>query len=204
MSPAYELDGKKMMIHSKKADGVKQVNINLIKLQQQRQDIINSERQVEKSDPEVSELLNRKSVPKTATRKTIDKSINDNISDVASNSSIKKSGRGSIGGNGRLSQLFQNINKKIEQKLELKESNRGSVDPFSHKESLKTHSDIDTPFHNLNTVQRQSSLAVPPKDDEKSDSFDIDFSSQGDDVCDNDEIIEEHKVSKSQRMNLNQ
>ena len=33
MSPAYELDGKKMMIHSKKADGVKQVNINLIKLQ---------------------------------------------------------------------------------------------------------------------------------------------------------------------------
>ena len=62
--------------------------------------------------------MNHKSVPKTATRKTIDKSVNDNISDVASNSSIKKSGRGGIGGNGRLSQLFQNINKKIEQKLE--------------------------------------------------------------------------------------
>ena len=33
MSPAYELDDGKMMIHSSKADGVKQVNINLLKLQ---------------------------------------------------------------------------------------------------------------------------------------------------------------------------
>ena len=41
-------------------------------------------------------------------------------------------------------------------------------------------------------------MAVPPKDDKQSDdSFDIDFTSQGDASSDNDEEIEEIKAAKS-------